>query len=313
MFKYVLIGLCIFSVSCQTSKVKTSDSPKMVEPEKKAETKASPPVVQPSAQQTQQPATPPQMTQPQTGTVSAKSTTQHFGIIFSGGGAKTWAHIGVLKEMQKYKFPVSSVGGLEWGSVVAAVYGQNLSANEVEWEMSKFKDLDKWSDFIKAIFTKKTVADMKTSFVCPSLNLKTQTYYLLNRGNLDQFIPFCLPSAGLVKPYGQSVSVMSDIVGIAQHMRATGANKIILINVLSNRGARPYLKGLESAENQIWTESAAQLTSNIVRKNAMIDEVIEIDTNDFGIDDFGKRRDLLIKGSDQGASLVKKIADKYNL
>lgn len=310
MLKYFLIALCVFSVSCQTTKVKTSDSPKMVEPEKKVETKQPAPlVVQPSTQ----PPTQLQMTQPQTGMAPTKSTTQHFGIIFSGGGAKTWAHIGVLKEMQKYKIPVSSVAGLEWGSVVAAIYGQNLSANEVEWEMSKFKDLDKWSDFIKAIFAKKTVADMKTSFVCPSLNLKTQTYYLLNRGNLDQFIPFCLPSAGLVKPYGQSVSVMSDIVGVAQHMRATGANKIILINVLSNRGAKSYSKGIESAENQIWTESAAQMTSAIMRKNAGIDEVIEINTNDFSIDDFSKRRDLIMKGGDQGAALVKKIADKYNL
>ena len=311
MLKYILIAFCLFTVSCQTSKVKTSDTPKMVEPEKKPE--AKPPTSQTPTHQPPQPSTQPQMTQPNASGTSTKSGSKHFGIIFSGGGAKTWAHIGVLKEMQKYKFPIASVAGIEWGAVVAAIYGQNLSANEVEWEMSKFKDLDKWSDFIKAVFAKKTVADMKTSFVCPSLNLKTQTYYLLNRGNLDQFMPFCLPSAGLIKPYGQSVAVMDDINSLALHMRAAGATKIILINVLSNRGAKSYYKGVDSLENQIWTQAAAQMTSATTRKNALIDETIEINTNDFDIDDFAGRRDLMNKGIDHGAGLVKKIADKYNL
>lgn len=242
-------------------------------------------------------------------TLPVQKSTPNFGILFSGGGARAWAHVGVLKEMQKYKFPVVAVAGIEWGAVIGAVYAQNLSANEVEWEMSKFKSLDKTNEFLKTIFAKKTTADMKTAFTCPSLNLKSQSVYLLNRGNVDQFLPFCVPSAGLAKPYGQSVALMSDVSILAQQLKIAGAQKIILINVLGSKKSKPYLKSIESVENQIWVESATQLT----KKNTGIDEVIEINFEDLGIEDFDSRREMMAKGSELSYTQIKKIADKFGL
>lgn len=238
-----------------------------------------------------------------------QKNTPNFGLIFSGGGAKAWAHVGVLKEMQKYKFPVVAVAGIEWGAVVGAIYAENLSANEVEWEMSKFKSLDKTNEFLKTVFAKKNVSDMKASFTCPSLNLKSQSVYLLNRGHVDQFLPFCVPSAGLVKPYGQSVALMSDVSILVQQLKTAGAQKIILINVLGIKKSKPYLKNIESAENQVWVESAVQLA----KKNIGIDEVIEINFEDLGIEDFDSRREMMAKGTELSYTQIKKIADKFGL
>ena len=89
-----------------------------------------------------------------------------FGIIFSAGGVRTWAYVNVLKEIQKYKLPVAAVAGMEWGSVAAGIYAQNISANEVEWELSKFKNSDDSSDFIKKIFEKKSTETLKIPFGC---------------------------------------------------------------------------------------------------------------------------------------------------
>lgn len=233
-----------------------------------------------------------------------------FGIIFSGGGALTWGHVGVLKEFQKYKFPVVSVAGLEWGAVTAAIYGENLSSNEVEWEMSKFKNIDDWESFIKNVFEKKTVAQMKTSFVCPSLNLKSQTLYLLNRGNLVQFLPFCVPSFGLVKPYGDSVAGLTAVQQVAQHLRANGAQKIILINVLGPKAnTKSIAKSVLTAENQLWVDAKVALQ----QKPVVYDELIELNLNDYSIDDFDRRREIIQKSADLSYSLIKKMADKYGL
>ncbi len=250
----------------------------------------------------------PQIITPQMTTSPVKGLPK-FGIIFAAGGAKAWAHVGVLKEMQKFKFPVISVAGIEWGSVVAATFAQNASVNEVEWELAKFKDIDDWQDFVQAAFARKTTQDFKMPFVCPSLNLKTKVSYMLNRGQVDQFIPFCIPSAGIVKPYGNSVANLTDLNLTIQHLKATGVNKIILINVLGGKHETAIIKGLESAENQIW----AQFAASIAKKNPGIDEVIDIDLGDYDIDDFDKRRDIMVKGSELGYSQVKRIADKYRL
>ncbi|OFZ28703.1 MAG: hypothetical protein A2622_06355 [Bdellovibrionales bacterium RIFCSPHIGHO2_01_FULL_40_29] len=248
---------------------------------------------------------------PKSGIVSPPQTVvlPKFGFIFVGGGAKSWAHIGVLKEMQKLKWPVRAVGGFEWGAVVAAAYAQNLSANEVEWELSKLKDFERWDIFIKAAFAKKMTADLKVPFVCSSLNIAKQTIYFLNRGQLDQLLPFCLSSPGLIKPINQSVAFMMDVPGLAQHMRATGVTKVILINVLTQKTKRSFIKEYDESDNIHWVQAAASL----VKKPIGVDDVIEINLDDFGIKDLDKRRDIVAKGSELSYNQLKKLAEKYGL
>ncbi|AZZ38038.1 hypothetical protein CIK05_14910 [Bdellovibrio sp. qaytius] len=302
----------LFIVGCQsmrptqpskpfTPQVVTSGTPTVTPTPTQQTTTVTPPVSTPTV-------VTPQIITPQFATGAVKGLPK-FGIIFSAGGAKAWAHVGVLKEMQKFKFPVISVAGIEWGSVVAASFAQNASVNEVEWELAKFKNIDDWQEFVQAAFARKNTQDFKMPFVCPSVNLKTKTSYMLNRGQVDQFIPYCIPSAGLTKPFGNSVANLTDLNLTIQHLKATGVNKIILINVIAGKRESAIIKSVDSPENQIW----AQFAASMAKKSPGIDEVIEIDLGDYDIDDFDKRRDIMVKGSELGYSQVKRIADKYRL
>ena len=255
-----------------------------------------------------QPALPPP-TKPYIETSTQMNEFPKFGFIFSGGGAKTWAHVGVLKELQKLKWPVHSVAGFEWGSVIAAEFAINLSANEVEWELSKFKNLNDYESFVKSAFAKKSTSNMKASFVCPSLNIPKQTSYLLNRGNLEQLVPYCLAAPGVMKPIYQSVAVLNDVPSLAQHLRSTGANKIILINVLSNNSKKNYTKDQNSTENLLWIESAALMN----KKPVGVDEVVNLSLDDYGLNDFDKRREIMVKGSELSSNQLKKLANKFGL
>lgn len=241
--------------------------------------------------------------------VPMNKTLPKFGFIFSGGGAKAWGHIGFLKELQKFKWPVHSVAGFEWGAVVAALYAQNLSANEVEWEMSKLKEYDKTDSFLKTVFEKKSTTDLKVPFVCPSLNVNKQVYYLLNRGQLQQLIPFCVSQPPLTSAYAQSVAVMIDVPSLAQHLRSTGANRIVLVNVLSQGKLRSFTSDYTSAENILWVQSAALMA----KKPVGVDEMININLDDYGIKDLDKRREIVAKGSEFSYDQLKKLAQKYGL
>ena len=231
-----------------------------------------------------------------------------FGIIFSGGGVRTWAYVNILKEIQKYKLPVTSVVGIEWGAIVAGVYAQNVSANEVEWELSKFKGIDDWSNYIKKIFEKKSTAALKIPFGCMSLNLKNQTSYVLNKGQLDALIPYCISAPGMLKPFSDSIASMSDVAGAVQFLKASGATKIILLNVNPARNGKPLSQSLQSLENQFWIQSNSVLT----KKNNGIDEVIDIDISAaITADKFDQRRDVLNSSLPQAKDQLKKMASKY--
>ena len=231
------------------------------------------------------------------------------GIIFSAGGAKAWGHIGVLKQIEKAKWPVTAVGGLEWGSVVAGVYAHQLSSNETEWELSKVRDLDDPEKAAETIFGNRSVSDLKVPFVCSSLNVSKQEIYLLNRGQLGKLIPFCVASSSLTKPYKQSVGVLDDFSALAQHLRATGAKKIILINVLAQSAKRSLAGDVQSPENILWVQAAARAD----KKPAGIDDVIQIDLGDYSIKDLDRYRDIVAKAAELSYDQILKLTKKYGL
>lgn len=54
------------------------------------------------------------------------------GLILSGGGAKGFAHIGLLKVIDEEKIPIDYVVGTSMGSIIGGLYSMGYSANEIE-------------------------------------------------------------------------------------------------------------------------------------------------------------------------------------
>lgn len=70
------------------------------------------------------------------------------GIAFSGGGARGFAHIGVLKAMEEHGIHPDVISGVSAGSVAAALYGAGLTPAEMAEcfaEATRFGDFTEWS------------------------------------------------------------------------------------------------------------------------------------------------------------------------
>lgn len=70
------------------------------------------------------------------------------GLVLSGGGAKGFAHIGVLKVLEQAGIKVDYIGGTSMGAVVGGLYASGYSASQID---SIFKETDfdaLLSDFI---------------------------------------------------------------------------------------------------------------------------------------------------------------------
>ena len=72
------------------------------------------------------------------------------GLVLSGGGAKGIAHIGVLKELEKYGVEVDYITGTSFGSIVGALYAIGYTPDEIEklllaidWESYKDDNQDR--------------------------------------------------------------------------------------------------------------------------------------------------------------------------
>lgn len=62
-------------------------------------------------------------------------------LVLGGGGAKSFAHIGVLEVLEEYGIPIDMIVGTSAGSVIGALYADTLSAECVK---SKVIHLKKW-------------------------------------------------------------------------------------------------------------------------------------------------------------------------
>ncbi len=54
------------------------------------------------------------------------------GLVLSGGGARGFAHIGVLKKIEQLNIPIDIVVGTSMGSIVGGLYAIGLSPDEIE-------------------------------------------------------------------------------------------------------------------------------------------------------------------------------------
>lgn len=254
-------------------------------------------------------------------------TMPKIGVILGGGGAKTYAHIGFLHELQRAKVPVYAIGGVEFAAPMAALYANKELANDVEWQMFKLKDeevlrksllggvnknneVTELKEFIGTAFNRSKVEDFKIPFACPSYSLKKNQVYLMNKGGIDQLMYLCMSYPPFFKPYQGSVAGVRDVTALANYLRQKGANYIVMVNVLqAPGGSKPYTLESSATDNVLWSEIAGLYNKPLPG----VDTVISLDTSSYGIMDFDKRREIMNKGADSAARQLKGLTRKWGL
>lgn len=249
------------------------------------------------------------------------------GLILGPGGARTFAEIGVLQEFQREKIPVVGVGGIEWGAPIAALYSGKGLANEAEWQMSKLKsdDIFKKSlmggaarpvdahgldEFLRLAFGHAHAEDGRLSFACPAWNLSKQQVFLMSRGQFDQLLPYCMAYPPALKPWQGNVAAVREVRMVADYLRAHGATVIVLVNVLpAPNMSRPVSGDEGSAESVLWNEVSAFYAKPIPG----VDHVIHLPLGKASTMSFDDHRELLQKGAETGAPLVRELAHRLGL
>ena len=56
-------------------------------------------------------------------------------MVFSGGGARGLAHIGVIKVLEENKIPIDFIVGNSMGSIIGGLYAAGYSAQQLEDEV----------------------------------------------------------------------------------------------------------------------------------------------------------------------------------
>ena len=68
---------------------------------------------------------------------------QKTGLVFSGGGAKGLAHIGVLKALEENNIPIDYIVGTSMGAIIGGMYASGYTPTEIEY-VATSPDFQDW-------------------------------------------------------------------------------------------------------------------------------------------------------------------------
>lgn len=265
--------------------------------------------------------------QPTSPTVWQKSGQRKVAVVLGPGGAKAFAHVGVLKTLAQNRIPIDKVVGLEWGALVGGVYASKGQVHEVEWKLYKMEQKD-WlpkkgifnsqssgaavnsmNDFFKDAFGNTQLSDFRVPFGCASRSLWTATLVMQNKGAAKDVMKKCVPFPPLFQVKGSFIAAPSNTMDVVRGLKAEGFEIVILVDVLGS--AQPVGQDalMEYASQVIlWQEVRRELRW----ARSIATDVIEVDTSAYPMSKFEARKDLVELGESSSRSLVNAIVNKYD-
>lgn len=250
------------------------------------------------------------------------------GIILGPGMALALSHAGVLKSLEESKLPIKAVVGLEWGSVIGAIYTKQGLANDVQWRVHKLKSEDlpgksfftsslkpepvaTLSPFLKDSLSGHMINKGTIPFACPVHSLQRGKSFWIQSGSAADGVSRCLSFPPFYEPYKQDLVADPFAIDLAaRYLRDRGVNLVLLVDVLHN--------GELLGQAQIKDQYPSLIIWNEIRRNSRVnydkvDKVIRVPTESMTLLDFSQKQKLIQLGEKAGRQAAKELADKYGL
>jgi NTE family protein len=149
------------------------------------------------------------------------------GLVLSGGGARGFAHIGVLRALKEAGMPVDAVGGASIGAIVGAGWAAGWDYEEMTHRIRRaFVDTNPLSDytlpFVSLVSGRKVsrllrqefgdvdIEDLRLPFYCVSANLTSGQMSVHRRGQLWYWLRASAAIPGVLPPVCRAQQVYVD-------------------------------------------------------------------------------------------------------
>ena len=159
--------------------------------------------------------------------VARMLTGRGIGLVLSGGGARGFAHIGIVKALREAGIPIDLVGGTSMGGILGAGVALRWSIEELTESFRRaFVDVNPLRDYtlpfvslvsgrkvsrlLKHAFGDVTIEDLPLEFFCVSSNLTTGHSVVHRRGELWRWLRSSVAIPGVLPPIIHKGEVLVD-------------------------------------------------------------------------------------------------------
>ena len=230
---------------------------------------------------------------------SAQKNPVKTGIVFSGGGTRGFAYIGVIKAFLESGIDFDMVAGTSVGSIIGAFYAANVPLTIMEERAVKMKQTDIFSSKIKLIPSKterleefvaeildgKEFDDLVKPFCAVAVDIKTGTEVHISSGGKGDLVKAIVGSCAIpgvfnAVPFKDMNLLDGGLTNNipADALREMGADIVISIDINPTRGY-----GTDSLKTVELLKAALRILmkSNAVNGYVHSDYIIKLDLSKF--------------------------------
>ena len=172
------------------------------------------------------------------------------GLVLGGGSAKGFAHIGVLRVLEKNNVPIDMVSGTSIGSIVGALHCLGYSSFEIEdlikgvsWR--KLLDLNlpkkglikgiKIESILREMFKDKRFSELNKPLFVTATDILNKQEIVFNKGDVTRAVRASISIPGIFNPVENNGRVLVD-GGVLDNLpieilKKNGAEIIIAVNL----------------------------------------------------------------------------------
>lgn len=240
-------------------------------------------------------------------------------LVLSMGGARGIAHIGVIEELLRQGFEITSVAGSSMGALVGAMYvsGQMEVCKEwlYSWNRHKMwqladislsrEGLVKGKRFIQELKEKipdTDIEELPIPYVALATDIAHRREVVFDKGSLHDAVRASISIPLLFHPLRKDGMVLMDggIINPVplKHVKRTGDDLLIAVDV--NAQVKP-VKDIKINPHNIYLESSLlklQQIAGYELKETPPDLLIQTPVDDYGILDFHKAEELVRQGAE---------------
>lgn len=185
------------------------------------------------------------------------------GLVLSGGGARGFAHVGIIKILDELKVKPTCISGCSMGSIIGALYCIGYSGKEIERKISELTlknilkvsftlggDGNKMERYFNNLFENKNFEDLKIPLYVNAVDLESGEEIIFNKGNIAKAIRASIAIPGIFKPAIINNRLLVD-GGVKNNvplkiLLGKKLNKIISVNTGPNKIAGSILETVSS-------------------------------------------------------------------
>jgi NTE family protein len=189
------------------------------------------------------------------------------GVVFGGGGARGFAHLGLLRALDALGCPIDMTGGTSIGALFSALVAQGKSVNEIreiliemfitnnylnDYSFARLSLIKgkKFRDRLDKLFGDQRIEDLPIPYFCVSTNLTRGAAVVHDRGRIKDWVASSMTIPGIGPPVVWQGDLLVD-GGLLNNvptdvMQALGRGDVIASDV--SNAVELRIEGVDSTE-----------------------------------------------------------------